>query len=120
MRNTTKLLLTLIFAVGAFWAINSQAADDQCTSSSGCAECAFDGDGGLACTFVNYDAWCDCTLGFQGAANTCASNGFCSYDTWSLGPSGGGYGPGGGSSCTILIGEWCPPSCVVCTTVFWF
>lgn len=120
MRIATKSLLVLLVVVGTSWSINTQAIDDQCASLQGCTECVFDGQGNVSCIFVHHDAWCECTTGVAGLAKTCGTNGICTFDTWWLGPSGGGYSPGNGSSCTILIGEWCPPSCASCTTVFWF
>lgn len=110
-------LMMVVLLAG--WAITSLAQAEDCNSETGCVECQWDGSL-PSCQFVRHDASCDCFVGLVGI-KSCGTNGVCFYDPSNLGPWGGpGGGGGGGGTCTIMIGEWCPPSCTSCNTVFWY
>ena len=91
-----------------------------CTSPTGCTDCSFGSDNKAKCTFVAYDANCECTVLVTYGSTGCGMDGACDY----TGPGGGGGGTGGGgggggTSCTRTAGGWCPAECSSCGTVYW-
>jgi len=104
--------ILLLFGGASGW-----AAD--CTSSTGCTDCGFGSDNKAKCTFVAYDAFCDCTVTVAYGGTACAMDGTCDYLPG--GGSGGGTGGSGGSggSCVRSPGGWCPAECTSCGTVYW-
>lgn len=103
----------VVFAIA--WAIPVAGFAD-CSSSQGCADCPDEFN--PKCVFVTTDASCTCDLFLFGGKLACGVNGECDYTS---GGSGGDGSAGGdtGTTCYRLPGQWCPPSCSSCETIFW-
>jgi hypothetical protein len=90
-----------------------------CTSSTGCTDCGFGADNKAKCTFVTYDAECECTVTVIFGSTACAfDGGACDYQAGGGGGGGTGGGGGGGDGCTRTAGGWCPAECASCGTVY--
>jgi hypothetical protein len=104
------LLALLIFS--------TQSAAD-CSSSSGCLDCADRANGGFICQWENASAFCSCEVFVFGGSAACGVDGSCQYNPGGGGGGGtGGGGGGGGGSCTQLPGRWCPAECTSCEPVY--
>jgi hypothetical protein len=93
------------------------AAD--CSSSSSCIDCTQNRRQIATCTTVTYSASCSCSLNVA-TPESCILEGACSYTAGGgTGGNGGAGGGGGGATCYTSGGQWCPPECSSCTSVFW-
>lgn len=111
-----KIALRAVSLMALFLVVPGSPVWADCSSSTGCADCD-SLHGSVKCLFVQTSASCTCTISFFGGSPQCALDGACDYTS---GGGGGGGGTGGGSSCTRTAGEWCPPECSSCTTVYWY
>ena len=110
----------VVFAILMMLCVGMTELAESCTSSTGCTDCGFGADNKAKCTFVTYDAYCECSVTVMFGSTACAMDGVCDYMSGGGGGGGGtGGGGGGGGGCTRSAGGWCPAECTSCGTVFW-
>lgn len=114
--SNKALVAALLVVVFTATVLSGNAAD--CSSPTGCTDC-FPTQLGFKCDFVDGPAYCSCEVSTFGGTASCGVDGDCDY-TGSIGGGGGGGGTGGDPACVRLNGQWCPPECSSCETVFWY